>query len=156
MQPKREIKSLVKSFKNAFCGLSRVVRNERNFRIHSCFMVYVIFFSLVGHISSSVFARFLICFGMVMSAELINTALELLCDAMSDKFDRRIRDIKDISAAAVLVAAVFSAAVGLFVFLSPSVFSEIVSRFFEKPWLFAAFLISLPFAVLFIVGGRKK
>ncbi len=156
MHPKQEIKSLVGSFKNAFRGIWVAARYERNFRIHICMMLYVIAFSIIGKVGFSAFSKFLICFGLVLSAELFNTAIELLCDEMSKRYDENIRSIKDISAGAVLAVAVFSAIVGLSVFLSPEVFSEIMQTFIKMPYVALVILLSLPLSVLFILRRKKK
>ena len=57
--------------------------------------------------------------GMVTAAEAMNTAVERLCDFIEEGHNPRIGIIKDIAAGAVLLAAVFAAAVGIVVFLPP-------------------------------------
>lgn len=153
---KREIKSLGKSFKNAARGLCAVTRHERNFRIHICMLLYVVFFSVIGSVDKDDAARFVLCFGIMLAAELINTAFELLCDEVTEEYSERIRDIKDIAAGAVLVSAIACAVVGLMTFLSPEVFMHVMRCFAEKPWLLAVFVISVPLAVLFIFKRGKK
>ena len=156
MRMKREMKCLAKSFKNAFRGIYGVMKYERNFRIHICMMLYVLLFSVIGQVEKSDVLRFVLCFGAVMSAELINTSLELLCDAVSGSFDERIREIKDIAAGAVLVTAICSAVVGLITFLDPVVFGRIMKVFFEMPYIAAFVVLTLPFAVWFIVKRGRK
>lgn len=146
---------LLKSFRNAVCGIGQAVREERNMRIHICMAVYVIFFSIIGEVSKSTFLKFLILFGVVLSAELINSAIERLCDIVSEEFDLRIKSVKDISAGAVLAASVFAAAAGLSVFLSGEVLSEVFGKFAEYPLLAVAFIASVPVAVLFILKRGK-
>ena len=48
---------------------------------------------------------------------MINTAIELMCDNISTDFHPTIKKIKDISAAAKLIAAFGAAVVGLIVFV---------------------------------------
>lgn len=156
MRTKDEIKSLGKSFKNALGGICLAVKSERNFRIHMCMVGYVLIFSALGEVGAAAVSRFLICFGLVSAAELFNTALELLCSSVSDRFDFQIRAIKDISAGAVLLTALFSAAVGLITFLSRDVFFKIITRLWHMPYVTAAIIISIPFAVLFVVGRGKR
>lgn len=155
MRANREIRSLAKSFKNAFRGIKSVMKYGRNFRIHICMMIYVLIFSIIGEVGSAEISRFVLCFGIMFSAELVNTALELLCDTVARGYDERIRDIKDIAAGAVLVCAIASAVVGLAVFLSPDVFWRIMSRLWELPLLTAALVLSLPLAVWFIIKRGK-
>lgn len=153
---KREGRSIFESFRDAFRGLWYVIKYERNFRIHICMAAYVIYFSLVAVLPIATVSKLLICFGLVFSLELINTAVEKLCDAVTEETDDRIRVIKDVSAAAVLVSAVFAAAVGLFVFLSPSVLQKIISEYISAPQLLIAFPGTIPLAVWFIAKRSKR
>jgi diacylglycerol kinase len=63
----------------------------------------------------------LLCVGTVLSAELLNTALETLADRVERAEDPAIRDTKDIAASAVLVVSVVAAVTGIVV-LWPYVF----------------------------------
>ena len=153
---KRELENLGKSFKYAARGLCAVTRHERNFRVHIVMMLYVIFFSVIGRAEKSDVASFVLCFGIMLSAELINTAFELLCDEVTEQYSERIRDVKDIAAGAVLVSAIASAVVGLMTFLSPAVFGNVMTCFSQHIWVAVAFLISVPIAVLFIFRRGKK
>lgn len=63
----------------------------------------------------------LCCFGLVIMAELFNTALETVVNLVSPEKNELARKAKDISAGAVLIAAIFSAIIGLIIFL-PKVF----------------------------------
>lgn len=155
MRVKREMRSLAKSFRNAFRGVRSVARYERNFRIHICMMVYVLVFSIIGEVEKADILRFILCFGIVMAAELVNTAIELLCDAVSSRFDERIREIKDIAAGAVLVSAISAAAVGLITFFSPDVFGRVISRLISMPYVTALGILSLPLAVWFVMKRGK-
>ena len=77
---KREGRSIFESFRDAFRGLCHVARSERNFRIHICMAIYVIYFSIISKVSVVTASAFLICFGLVFALELVNTAIEMLCD----------------------------------------------------------------------------
>lgn len=152
---RREIRSLTKSFKNAFRGIASVIRHERNFRIHICMMIYVLVFSVIGEAERADVSRFVLCFGIVLAAELVNTAIELLCDAVAKGFDERIRDIKDIAAGAVLISAISAAVVGLAVFLSPEMLGRIIARLTEMPYLALALVLSVPVAIRFVIKRGK-
>ncbi|MBQ9984806.1 MAG: diacylglycerol kinase family protein [Oscillospiraceae bacterium] len=153
---KRGIKSFIASFANAFRGIAAAIGGERNFRVHICMMIYVIFFSVIGEVGRAEVSRFVLCFGIVLSAELINTAIENLCDAVTEEYNLNIRKAKDVAAGAVLVSAVAAAVVGLSVFLSPDVFCLVMEKFAEMPWLLVSFLISVPIAILFIIKRGKR
>lgn len=51
--------------------------------------------------------------GLVVSAEILNTAIEKLCDFVQPDLDPRIKTIKDLAAAAVLFASLTALIVGL-------------------------------------------
>ena len=156
MQTKEKTGTLWRSFKHALDGILSVIRSERNFRIHICMAVYVAVFSVIGKVGVPTFLKFLICIGAVMSAELFNTAIEILCDEICRDYNENIKKIKDISAAAVLVIAIFSAILGLCVFLSKEVLFEIGRVFFSHPIVPILIFLSLPLAVLFIIKRGKK
>jgi diacylglycerol kinase len=59
----------------------------------------------------------LMCIGSVISAELINTSLEVNVDLSSPSFNENAGHAKDLAAAAVLVVCIISAIVGLIIFL---------------------------------------
>ena len=155
MQTKEKTGTLPKSFRHAFDGLISVIKTERNFRIHICMMLYVIAFSLIGRVGFQTFLKFLICFGVVFSAELINTAIELLCDTITTEYNENIKKIKDTSAGAVLVAALFPAILGLCVFLSKEVLSAIGETFVSYPIVPIAVFVSLPLFIWFIIGRKN-
>ena len=56
-----------------------------------------------------------LCIGMVLSAEAMNTAVELLADALHPDRDERIRVVKDLAAGAVLITAIVSVVVAILV-----------------------------------------
>ena len=55
--------------------------------------------------------------GLVLAGEAINSAIERLSDVVQPEWDDRIRDVKDISAGAVLICAITAAIIGIIVFL---------------------------------------
>lgn len=59
----------------------------------------------------------LLCCGLVISLELLNTAIEVFADKIHPEYDKAIGLVKDIAAGATLVVSVFAAVVGLVVFV---------------------------------------
>ena len=110
--------SLVESFFHAFRGFWIALKVERNLQIHVCvaFAVAVAAFAL--GIDASGWSLLILAVGLVITAELINTALERLVDiATNNEFHRIARDAKDTAAAAVLCASLMAALIGGFVFV---------------------------------------
>ncbi len=108
---------LVKSFGCAFRGLVSVIRSEKNFRIH-LFAVFMV--ALLGwffRVSSSECLALVLCCGAVLAAEVMNTSIEYLADAIHPERDPAVGRAKDAAAGAVLIAALAAVAVGAIVFL---------------------------------------
>lgn len=106
----------VGSFGHAFRGLGRLVR-EPNAKIHAFASLVVIALGILLRVSAQDWALLALAVGMVWVAEAANTALETLCDALKPEQDPGVGQAKDVSAAAVLLAAVTAAALGALVFL---------------------------------------
>ena len=109
--------SIIKSFKDAINGIVNTIPTERNLKIQVTAMICVIGAGLAVKLSSIEWIICIILFGLVISAELFNTALEKTLDYINEEHDEKIRFIKDASAAAVLVLAVASAVTGLIIFI---------------------------------------
>ena len=105
---KKNIRKLSESFLHAFRGLRLCIRDERNFRVHMTAAFYVILFGVFGGVSMTEAAILCICFGLTMGAELLNTAIERLCDKQASGYDGMVRNAKDIAAAGVLAWRLWS------------------------------------------------
>lgn len=109
--------STPKSFYYAFEGLNKAIKDEPNLRIHFIFGIAAILTGLLLKLSTSEFAILLLTIGLVITLELINTMLEALVDLVSPEIKPAAKIAKDVSAAAVLVSALFSLLVGGLLFL---------------------------------------
>lgn len=108
---------LIDSFKYAIEGLISTTGVERNLKIHFAAMICVIALGLYVRLSSFEWIVCIILFGLVISGEIFNTAIEKTLDYINKDPDDDIKFIKDASAAGVLVLAVASAAAGIIIFL---------------------------------------
>ncbi len=111
------MKKLIDSFRNAYRGIRTVARTERNMRIHLIFAILVIFFGTLFLISPLEWMICLLCFGLVIGMEMMNTAIETLVDLVSPQKQKLAGKAKDIAAGAVLVSAVMAAVAGLLIFI---------------------------------------
>ena len=107
---------MIDSFRNAFRGLFLLLKTERNFQIHVVALIIVIAAGLYFNISSGEWAIVLVMSAAVLGLEGMNSALEKLCDEVTMDRKESIRNIKDIAAGAVLVAALIAVVVGVVVF----------------------------------------
>lgn len=72
-----------------------------------------IFFSL----SATEWMILLVCFAVVLSFEIINSAIEKLCDLVCPEFNLTIKKVKDMAASAVLLSAIIAFIIGCIIFL---------------------------------------
>jgi len=147
---KKEIRKLRESFLYAFRGLRLCIRGERNFRVHMAAAFYVTIFALLGRASTSDAAALCLCFGLTMGAELMNTAIEWLCDRQASGYDSIVRNAKDIAAAGVLVCALACVATGLFVFLKNGILKRALLYLTEHGWGVPMLAATVPVAFWFI------
>ncbi|MDQ1804053.1 diacylglycerol kinase family protein [Chryseobacterium sp. Chry.R1] len=104
------------SFRNAFRGLFLMIKTERNFQIECIALLINIFLIFYLQLSKFDTALVLIVSFGVLSTEILNTAIERICDIIQPEFDKRIGFIKDISAGAVILMAIVSLIVGILVY----------------------------------------
>lgn len=115
------LRSLKKSFSNALFGLQTVFRTERNFRIHTAFGLFIILSFLLFDFERWERITLLILVGLVLVLELLNTAFEKSLDIFKPRLSEPVKIVKDILAAAVLVASVLSLVAGVIIYL-PHIF----------------------------------
>lgn len=111
------ILSLLRSFRCAFSGIGWALRTQRNLRIHTAFTLGVVILGLVENLAAWEWCAILGCIALVWAAEMMNSALEVLCDRITTERDEHIRLAKDAAAGAVLVCAIISVLVAALVFL---------------------------------------
>lgn len=122
MNPKRECKKLINSFKYAIEGFISSFRTERNMKIHILAMIIVVILSIYMKISLIEWCIVTLAISLVIGAELFNTAIETIIDMISPERNPNAKLVKDISAAAVLVLALGAASIGAIIFI-PKVIS---------------------------------
>ena len=124
-----------KGFVYAFEGVISCIKTERNMRFHIGAALLVILLMRFYELSAAETAAVYICIGLVISLELVNTAVEAAVDMMCKDKNAFAKKAKDCAAGAVLVAAIVSVAVGIKIFWDYSAFAAIASYFAERIWL---------------------
>ena len=114
---KHEVKGLKNSFKYAFKGIYSTFKSERNMKIHVFIMILVVIFGLLFSISLIEWFLCIVLFGLVLSAECFNTAIETVIDMVMPEQNTLAGRAKDIAAGGVLVLAIVSVIVGLIIFI---------------------------------------
>ena len=135
------LRSLGRSFACAFRGLGLCVRQERNFRIHLTAGAAVFWLASHFSLSRGEWALLLLAVGLMLAAEVFNTALEWFCDQVSPGWDKLARQVKDLSAGAVLVCALFCAGAGVALLWRPArlweLWLELTSHPLRGGWVLA-------------------
>lgn len=108
---------LYKSFFYAFEGIFTCIRKERNIKIHCVFMFLVIAAGFILHLSVTEWCICLILFGLILSLELVNTAVESVVDLVTEERKPLAKIAKDTAAGAVLISAIMAAIIGCIIFI---------------------------------------
>ena len=109
--------SVTKSFKFAFEGIKAVFKEEPNLRIHFIFAIFALVAAFLLGFSTIEWLILAFTISFVLILELLNTALEAIVDLVSPEIKPEAKIAKDVSAAAVFLAAAFSVVVGIVLFL---------------------------------------
>jgi len=121
LKPKQR---LLNSFKAAFNGIGAGLKCERNFKIHLVVAVLTLVLMYLLHSSYLEWAVIILTIIVVMSLELVNTALEKLIDFLNPDIHPTIKIVKDMVGGAVLIAALGAVAIGCLVIL-PKIIEKI-------------------------------
>ena len=105
------------SFRYAYDGIISFFTTQHNAIIHFCFTMVAFIAALVFRISMNEWIALVMVIGFVWFAEIFNTAVEAMMDHLSPHKHPAVKYIKDVSAAAVLVAAITAFIVGSIIFL---------------------------------------
>ena len=108
---------LAKSFGYAFQGIFTCVKKERNMKIHMAAAILVVILGSILKLSVTEWCICLVLFGMVMSLELVNTAVEAVVDLVTKDRHPLAKIAKDTAAGAVLIAAIMAAITGAIIFI---------------------------------------
>jgi diacylglycerol kinase len=111
------MRGFLQSFVHAGRGLAAGVRGCRNMKVMLALAAVAVVLGLIVGLSAGQWCAVALAMGLVLAVELLNTAGEGLVDLLHPEHDPRWGRLKDLLAAASLVAALAAAAVGLLVFL---------------------------------------
>lgn len=113
----RHKQTLPEALFNAFTGLKEFFTRQRNARIQAVAAALVLITGIGLQITLWEWLAVVGCCGMVIGTEIINTALETLCNQVQPGYHPAIRQVKDLAAAAVLFVSLISAIIGSLIFL---------------------------------------
>jgi diacylglycerol kinase len=107
-----------RKFDDALKGLKRGIRGQSSFFVHFFFAALVAAAALVLRCTVEQWSLLILCIGVVLTAELFNSALEHLVRGLDEVTRERVWPCLDIAAGAVLLASIVASAVGIVIFLS--------------------------------------
>ena len=150
------MKKQLKSFGCAIKGFFGAVCSEGHLRFHLVAAVYVLVFSSFYNFSAAQWAVLIILIALVIAAELVNTAIEDTCDAVTTEQNEHIRRAKDMAAGAVLVLSIAAAAIAVIFFWNLEVIKNIFAYFSQNIPMLILLIISAVVSVLFIAISPAK
>ncbi len=106
-----------RSFKFAFEGIISLISTEPNARIHLAAGILAIILGITFRIRELEWLFLIVAIAIVFITELINSSIEKIADLIEPDYNPKIKTIKDLSAAAVLVSALASIVTGGIIFL---------------------------------------
>ncbi|WP_294580682.1 diacylglycerol kinase family protein [uncultured Thomasclavelia sp.] len=106
-----------KSLNYAISGIISCIKKERNIKIHIIFMILVIICGFIFHLSITEWLICILLFALVISLELVNTAIEAVVDLCSPDYHELAKYAKDVAAGSVLISAIASVVIGLIIFI---------------------------------------
>lgn len=151
---------MIDSFNHAIAGLIHSIRTQVNMQIHLLAAVLVLSFSLLFDLSRVEIALVIIAISMVIFAELLNTAVEVVIDIISREYSYKARIAKNISAAAVVVAAGNAVFIAYLVFFDKieKISADLIFTLRHEPLhlifinLFLIFIVIITLKSIFITG----
>jgi len=145
--------SIKASFVSAVSGVVHALRSERNLRIHFAAAAYVLYFSRYYEFSGLEYSVIMLLIGMVITCEMLNTAVERTVDLETSQFHRLAKIAKDTAAGAVLVSSILSAAAGVLLFWDVEVFA-VISQDLRDQIIIWILLAAITW--MWVIGPKKK
>jgi diacylglycerol kinase (ATP) len=130
-------RKFVESFNAAIEGFFYVVKTERNMRVHFLLAILLLLLGIYINFTPQELMMLTVTIALVLAAEMINTAIELIVDIIVEtEFHPIAKVVKDISAGAVLLAAINAVIVGYLLFSRkmPFTIEEGIARIGQSPW----------------------
>lgn len=107
----------IKSTTHAWRGIGILIKTGHNAWVQIFFGLLAVYLGFVLDISVTEWLFIVLAVGLVIMAEAFNTAIEIDMDLTSPEYHPYARDTKDVAAGAVLITALLSIVVALFIFL---------------------------------------
>lgn len=107
----------IRAFGYAFNGIYLAIKEDVPMKIHFSATFLVCFFAFYFNVSRVEWMFLLLSCALVIGSELVNSAIERMCDLMHPEKNEHVKFIKDVSAGAVLISLLFAIIVFILVFI---------------------------------------
>ena len=148
--------TLGESLRHAVDGIGRCLVHERNFRIHGTAAVTVILFAWLYGVDTSQKAMLAVAISVVMTMEMMNTAIEAVVDLITQEMNVYAKIAKDVAAGMVLLAALFAIVIGVIVFHDWTKIAGVVKLLFSSWWAGILTVAYIAAAAWFIFGWKPR
>lgn len=108
---------LLKSFTYALRGLFKVFREEQNLRVQTLAGILALVLAWSFGLTRLEWLILIIVICLVILMEVVNSAVERITDVLKPRINNYVKEIKDIMAAAVMLAAMVAVITGLILFI---------------------------------------
>ena len=112
-----KVKRLFKSFNYAWRGLFKTFREEQNLKVQFLAASLVVILGWYFKISQPEWLILILVVGLVILMEIVNSAIERVTDVLKPRINGYVKEIKDIMAAAVMLASIIALIIGLIIFI---------------------------------------
>jgi diacylglycerol kinase len=112
-----KLKRLIKSFKYATRGFIKTFKEEQNLRVQLIIGLMALILAWILGIERLEWAILIFVIGLVVLMEIANSAVERISDVLKPRINSYVKEIKDITAAGVMVASMLAIVIGLIIFL---------------------------------------
>jgi diacylglycerol kinase len=107
-----------RKFDDAFRGIIQSIRQQSSYRVHFFFAMIVPIIAVLLKLHLLEWCFVILLIAVVIVAEMFNSAIETLSRVITDKYDKRIMQVLDITSGAVLVVSTFAAILGTVIFIA--------------------------------------
>lgn len=110
-------KNLIEAFKHSLEGLNDTFWRERSLQIEIVCAVIAVLLGVYFKLTNFEWIILCLTVGIVLFAELMNTAIEIVLDLYSETYNEKIKRGKDVASSAVLIICIMAVIIGGIVFL---------------------------------------
>jgi len=111
------LKKQIDSFTAAINGIVESISQEFHLKIHLIAIICVVFLGFYMSISKTEWLFLILTMSAVVCLEIVNSAIERLCDKVTKENDPLIKLAKDMAAGSVLITAISSVIIGCIIFI---------------------------------------